>query len=1704
MTLLALNIGRPISREQIVEALWPRIQTGREESTLRVHISHLRDLLEPIRSESPQILVTRGSSYMLEPSTVDLDITRFESLAREGRTLLASKPDQAKLVLYEALALWRGRALQDVEYEEFAQDEIRGLELTREEAIENRAEALVETGEDYAAIEDLETLVRTDPTRERPVRLVMRALYRVGRQTDALRVARRHARHLAERGMDPSPQVLHLEDRILSHDPTLLPEGAISPGEVKPGRSVRGYELREEAGTGAIGIVFRAFQPSVGREVAVKAIHPDLAQTAGFVNRFAEEARLVASLEHPHIAPLYDFWREPGGAFLVMRWMDGGSLEDRLGKHWEPHQLARVFDQIADALGYAHGAGVVHRDVKPANVLFDTAGNAYLSDFGLAATGVDTGAVGGRRSTMMPPYASPEVLRWEGPTVASDIFGLGVMLAEAASGAPFSAADTALDDEIREVVQVATSTSPADRYPDALAFRAALRKALGSTTMPAPRRVRRNPYKGLEPFGEADRADFYGRDDVIDTLVDIVGRRGLTAVIGASGSGKSSLVMAGLVPALRDGALPGSEEWSFIHMVPGTDPFEEFHIALRSVAVGHPSLPRRRTAGELRQATLSALDGPISRAVLVVDQFEEIFASAVDPEARERFLDDLVDIALDPAHRVRVVLTLRADFADRPLTHPTLGDLISRSPILLAPMRPVQVEEVIRMPAARVGVDVEPGLIAEIVHDFSDSPAYLPLLQFVLSELFERRAEDRLTVQAYRSLGGVQGVLERRAEDAFAALSQGGRQACRQLFLRMVQLGDHGDETRRRLPVNELHGVGSRAHTDEALAAFSAARLITYDRDPITRTPTIEVVHETVITRWSRYRVWIDEARADLLAHRRFSAAAAAWKDADEDPAYLLTGGPLMAAVDLVSNGRIELNEPEARLVAESQAAAETAEELEAQRQLHAAVLEHRARRRLRVGVAAAAMAVLIGAVAVFAWVQRQRADDLAAAHERQSLARELAAASIANLTAADSDLSLLLAIEGAEQNLETGEEVLREVVEALHLAVINPRPALLIPGGGRAVTGQLLKYSNDGSSLGVLSPEGGAIAFDPETGEELGRVEIPPGMPAAFGIDLHPDGNRVITVHPDAVRQWHWPTGPLERELDRDRLGMAAGDGSVLPKITVAVYSRDGSQIAIGGDDGFIRVVRVISSRVIAVFEGHQGVVTTLDFDNNGGRLASAADDGELYFWDVATAEITAGRIHGPTGELASPVKHLAWNTNPTSNAVVGTTHHGEIMLMIATGERINSFGNANNPSHSVAFDGPGSLMIAAGADGVARIFGTWVGGEAAITLTAGGVPLRDAEFAPTDPADPLAREVATLGADGNIRIWRDLLSSEHPPRTSINLAPELVATPDGTRLAIWGRSFHYGVPEELVPTVDVVDAASGETFLSVPAWECSFCIGRPAITADGSLVAFAGPSEDVQILDVVSGMTFTIPDSAQWIASLTFTDDGALLAGSSADGSIAVWQAGIGEMVRMLSGHGDRVPENVSEPNAVSRVDQVSFRPGSAELASIGFDGTVRVWDIDSGDSRILHSFEYELWSLAYTPDGSRLVVADRTGTVVMLDPDTGELVFEFDRVSGPTELATSPDSRWIAGGGPGPFAHLWDAETGRLLRRLRGSVYAPTSVAFTDEGSQLWVMSTEGTMRGYALDPVDLLDLARAETTRELTDAECERFLHHSCDP
>ena len=381
------------------------------------------------------------------------------------------------------------------------------------------------------------------------------------------------------------------------------------------GKSIKGYQLQARLGEGAYGAVYKATQPQIKREVAIKIILPEYANRPDFIRRFEAEAQLVAQLEHMNIVPLYDYWREPGGAYLVMRLMKGGSLEESLRESgpWEPADAARLVDQIASALEAAHKQGVVHRDLKPANILLDEENNAYLSDFGIAKEiGADASATqtGGILGT--PAYITPEQVQSQPVTAQTDIYALGVVLYELlVGGHPFPDTPTGelvvkhlneplpyvreskfnLPAALDGVIQRATAKDPESRYPDALSLAADLRSALEMEVEApeVPEAELTNPYKGLRAFQEADADDFFGRDALIGQLLARLVEPGegdrFLAVVGPSGSGKSSVVKAGLVPALRKGALPGSDQWFITEMMPGAHPLEELERALMGIAV---------------------------------------------------------------------------------------------------------------------------------------------------------------------------------------------------------------------------------------------------------------------------------------------------------------------------------------------------------------------------------------------------------------------------------------------------------------------------------------------------------------------------------------------------------------------------------------------------------------------------------------------------------------------------------------------------------------------------------------------------------------------------------------------------------------------------------------------------------------------------------------------------------------------------------------------------------------------------------------------------------------------------------------------------------------------------------------------------------------------------------------------------------------
>ena len=402
-----------------------------------------------------------------------------------------------------------------------------------------------------------------------------------------------------------------------------------------------------------------------------------------------------------------------------------------------------------------------------------------------------------------------------------------------------------------EVVAVRPEREDAARE---LAFRRALDPAVTGAL------EARNPYKGLRAFAEDDAEDFFGRETLTEHLVERLAQTRFLAVVGPSGSGKSSVVRAGLLPRLRAGALPGSERWYIAEMFPGAYPLEELEAALLRVGDKAPAglleLLEQDERGLLR-AVKRLLADDESELVLVVDQLEEVFTLVEDESRRTQFLALLERAVNDPHARLRVVVTLRADFYDRPLLYSGFAELLRDYVEALVPLRAEEFERAIAGPAERVGARFEPGLLAELVADVSDEPGALPLLQYALTELYERREGSTLTADAYRTIGGVSGALAGRAEEIYGGLAEQEQEAARQLFLRLVTLGEGAEDTRRRVERTELASTNSRSSSvraivDSPASSSNCARLLPRRRKLPSRPASSHSWAAAASRRWRR------------------------------------------------------------------------------------------------------------------------------------------------------------------------------------------------------------------------------------------------------------------------------------------------------------------------------------------------------------------------------------------------------------------------------------------------------------------------------------------------------------------------------------------------------------------------------------------------------------------------------------------------------------------------------------------------------------------------------------------------------------------------------------------------------------------------------------------------------------------------------------
>ncbi len=682
------------------------------------------------------------------------------------------------------------------------------------------------------------------------------------------------------------------------------------------------------------------------------------------------------------------------------------------------------------------------------------------------------------------------------------------------------------------------------------------------------------PYRGLQVFDVTDAPFFFGREALIEWLLNEIrptssaqNSNRFLGIIGPSGSGKSSLARAGVIAAIKQGQIPGSDQWPVAICRPGADPLESLALAVNAVIgnTQHVSAVRsliadfRADARTLHLTTRMALqNAPDRRFVVVVDQFEEVWSLCHDDALGQATIDTLLHAATVAGGQTIVILTLRADFYGKCAAYLALATALSDHQLLVGPMTRDELRWAIERPALLVGAEFEPGLIEALLDDVQGQPGSLPLLQHALLELWNRRSGRKLTHAAYREIGGVAGALEQCAETVFNSLTPAEQELCKRIFLRLTQPGEGTEDTRRRATLHELLPAnGNTAAVDAVLhkLAGADARLViieggqpTTAAQPRTvQSEAVEVAHEALIRSWGRLRGWIDQNRAALRVHRQITEAAAAWEANNRDASYLYRGARLAEGQEWAVAHTDELNQLERSFLEASVLARE---------------LERRAaRRRTRwtIGGLMAALLVISGFAGGAVWFWHS-----AATSERVIRARYLVSEA-QNVFSDRPLLGLRLVLEGmavapandlelqnslyatVRQMAEQGR-VQKLASDATDLFQTQDRTRIVF--GSNQKAGHIW-FANTNTSVPLAGPVYNAT-FSPDANARYFMVHYADGTPAELrrsadaSVIAQLTGNVTsVTFSPDAryfVIEYNYTTAELRRVADASVVAQLPG----------------------------------------------------------------------------------------------------------------------------------------------------------------------------------------------------------------------------------------------------------------------------------------------------------------------------------------------------------------------------------------------------------------------------------------------------------------------------------------------------------------------------------------------------------------------------------
>jgi WD40 repeat protein/transcriptional regulator with XRE-family HTH domain len=1179
------------------------------------------------------------------------------------------------------------------------------------------------------------------------------------------------------------------------------------------------------------------------------------------------------------------------------------------------------------------------------------------------------------------------------------------------------------------------------------------------------------PYKGLNYFDEVDADLFVGREELTAKLMErvllLVSNRSpkearFLAVVGASGSGKSSLVRAGLIPALRWGEK--SADWQFHIITPTIHPLESLATGL---TLETPSVMSTATliddlAQDERTLHLFAKrklqSERSSYLLLVVDQFEETFALCRSEAERAFFIGNLITAVSEADGPLIVLITLRADFYAHCAKYVQLREALARNQEYIGAMNNKELRRTIEEPAQRGHWEIEPGLVDVLLRDVGQEPGALPLLSHALMETWQRRRGRMMTLGGYASSGGVHGAIAETAETVFTDRFTHEQQAiARRIFLRLTELGDESSavDTRRRAKLDELILRPEESDVTRAvLKSLADARLITLDEN------SAEVAHEALIREWPALQGWLEENREGLRLQRQLTEAAQEWLEMGRTPDLLYRGARLEQFEAWSQKTELALTQSEidflqASLAHENERERRAAEQKRTQRNLQ----------RSFVGTLIIGLIVSI-VLSVFALAARNNATRSAA--EFRSIA--LASGSQEELDAGFPDRALALALEA--NNMENPPPRAQQMLFTAATSTWM-RQRFEHSAGLRGVA-----YSPDGRHLLTTGENHTATLWDIETGQVVKSFEHNETM---WGSAFQPGGDLIAMVGYDGrIILWN-PT--------LDEVSYINASDTFLRDV---IFSADGNQILIGGDDALITLWDVETRSLIRTFEGHTRVVLRLDLNSDGTRFISGSNDNTARIWDIATGE-TLMVLEMPGDEKLSDERGVFGVQFLPDNRRVVTGDLGGFLYLwdITTGDILREYVDVRAPVASIDLSDDGKLLLMSTTSGQAYInLYNVESGEVLRSYFGHTIGIYGLAFSPD------GKTIASGSIDGTAAIW-DL------GVPGVLYKVDLPASGSGSEIAMHpdGKSFFEVGFDGIIRMREVATGQIIRTFDdNAGRWSLSMAVspdGKYVLSAD-YVTSDPFDEQNAYLWDIQTGeLLRTFDQNFGWIFTIAFSPDGQKVAIGETEGRrILMYEASTGRLLQTFEGH-------------TNWVQNMVFSPDGQKLYSAGRDLTIREWDVATGENlRTFEGHTSRVRGIDISPDGKQLISGSDDFTLKHWDLESGLSIKTFmGHDSFVYRTHFSPDGRYILSTGFNLNVILWEAETGRPIWKMHG--HSPNSIDivtgdFTPDGKMIITISEDSEIIAWNVSQLPDDFETWAKDNRYIPEMTCEQRGLYQVEP